>query len=250
MTGPSETSCATCGATMPAGEARCPTCGTTRGEEHRCPFCRAIARPEPDPVMRWRCPVCGGPRIPHAGAGNTEAALAHLQTARSARSSQLVWKTSGGLMAGFGVLALLILTGVFAIVSPPLTAMLAGYVLGLLPLAFAALAWSKSKSKTPRITSELDAAWFDAAKGLLSHKGMTRASELADSLKISKEEAEKMLVRLASQDDVRPDVTEGGDLAVSLRSHGRVRVQADPAPEPLEEPASAGEAESKGKAGA
>lgn len=250
MTGSSEPSCATCGATMPAGEARCPTCGTTRGEEHRCPFCRAVAKPEADPIMRWKCPVCGGPRIPQAGEGNTEDVLGHLKAARSARSSQLVWKTSGLLGAGFGVLALLILTGVFMIASPPLTAMIAGYVLGLLPVGFAGLAWSKSKSKSPRISSELDAAWFDAAKALLGRRGTTRASELADALKIPQAEAEKMLVRLASQDDVRPDVTEGGDLAVSLRPHARVRVQAEPAAETVEEPAAAGESDGKGKAGA
>lgn len=235
---------------MPAGEARCPTCGTTRGEEHRCPFCRAIAAPEADPVMRWRCPVCGGPRIPHAGAGSTEEALAHLKSARSARSSQIVWKTSGLLSAAFGVLSLLILTGVFMIVSPPLTAMLAGYILGLLPVGFGALAWKKSRSKAPRIKSELDAAWFDAAKELLGRRGMTRATELAAALKISQAEAEKMLVSLASQDDVRPDVTEGGDLAVSLRPNARVRVHAEPVVEPVEQPANAGESEGKGKAGA
>lgn len=251
MTGSSETSCTTCSATIPAGESRCPTCGTTRGEEHRCPFCRAIAKPEPDPALRWRCPVCGAPRIPHAGAGSTEEALSHLKAARSARSSQLVWKMSGYLGAAFGALALLILTGVYMIVAPPLTAMLAGYVLGLTPLAFAAIAWSKSKSKAPTIAGELDAAWFDAAKELLARRGMTRASELSDALKISPADAEKMLVRLASHDDVRPDVTEGGDLAVSLRPNARVRVQAEPAAEPVEEPEAAGESsEGKGKAGA
>jgi len=250
MTGSSETSCATCGATMPAGEARCPTCGTTRGEEHRCPFCRTIAVPEADPIMRWRCPVCGAPRIPHAGAASTEEALAHLKAARSARSSQIVWKTSGFLGLGFGILALLVMTGVFAIVSPPFTAMFAGYLLAFTPLIFAALAWKKSKSKGPRITNELDAAWFDAAKDLLGRRGMTRASELAEALKISQAEAETLLLRLASQDDVRPDVTEGGDLAVSLRPNARVRVQAEPAAEPVEEPAAAGESDGKGKAGA
>ncbi|HQP34888.1 MAG TPA: hypothetical protein PLI95_06910, partial [Polyangiaceae bacterium] len=230
-------------------ESRCPNCGTTRGEEHRCPFCRAIAEPEPDPVVRFRCPACGGPRIPAPGVGQRDAAFAHLKKARSANASKLAWKTSGAVTAGFGVLGLAIITGVFAIVSPPLTAVLAGYVLGLAPLAFGALAWSKAKGRASETATELDEAWFAAARGVLERRGMMRASELAEALRVDPAQAEQMLVRLASHDDIRSDVTEGGDLALSVRG-ARLRVAEPPAEaEPAEVPASSEESAAKDKAG-
>jgi hypothetical protein len=209
---------------MPAGESRCENCGTTRGEQHKCPFCRVIAEAEPDPVLRFRCPACGGPRIPHAtppaAAGE---ALVHLKAARSVRSSQLAWKAASVSAAIFGVISLLIMIGVFSIMSPPLIPTLAGYVLCAIPFVFAAVGWRKGGARMAEVSRALDEAWLYAAKDLVKRKGIMRAGDLADAMRIAPEQAEHIMVRLASADELRSDVTESGDLAVSMRSP-RVRI--------------------------
>ncbi|MBI5536604.1 MAG: hypothetical protein HY898_28040 [Deltaproteobacteria bacterium] len=226
-------SCSTCGSAMAPDASRCENCGTTRGQQHKCPFCRVVAEPEPDPVVRWRCPACGGPRIPYASppaaAGE---AIVELRKVRSARSSQIAWRTAGIVSGAFGVLAVLIMLGVASIVHPPLVSLIAGLVLSGFPLFFAGLGLKKAAGRTSEISRGLEEAWLLAARDLVRRKGIMPTKELAASMRIDHEQAEKIMARLGALDELRSDITDSGDLAVSV--HGaRMRVAAPPEPQKL-----------------
>jgi hypothetical protein len=265
-----DSSCSTCGSAMAPDASRCENCGTTRGQQHKCPFCRIVAEPEPDPVVRWRCPACGGPRIPFpsppAVAGE---AIVELRKARSARSSQLAWKTGAAVSGGFSVLAILILLGVASIVHPPLIPLIAGLVLCAFPLTFALVGMKKAAGRTQEVARSLDEAWLLAARDLVRRKGIMPTAELASSMRIDHEQAEKLMARLGALDELRSDITDSGDIAVSIRGGARMRVAAPaelskPAAEPVrvaapaalvteladQQSPAAGDANRGGKAGA
>ena len=63
--GPGRT-CRVCGTGLEPDSFRCAHCGATYGERNRCPHCGAVADVEPHKTLRYRCRVCGGPRVPLA----------------------------------------------------------------------------------------------------------------------------------------------------------------------------------------
>jgi hypothetical protein len=261
-------SCSTCGSAMAPDASRCENCGTTRGQQHKCPFCRVVAEPEPDPVVRWRCPACGGPRLPYPSPpAATGESITELRKVRSARSSQLAWRTAAAVSGAFGVLGTLILLGVASIVHPPLIPLIAGLVLCAFPIAFMVLGLKKAAGRTEEVARALDEAWLLGARDLVRRQGIMPTTELARSMRIDHEQAEKIMARLGAPDELRSDITDSGDIAVSMRG-ARMRVAApaessNPAASPVRvaEPAApvteladpqpaAGEADRGGKAGA
>jgi hypothetical protein len=184
-----------------------------------------VAEVEPDPVTRFRCPACGGPRIPNvAGPKPGSDALDHLRSARSARSSQLAWRAGSITTGSFGVLATLIMLAVFSIVHPPLIPLIAGLILCAAPFAFAVIGWQKAGKRMAEFKRELDEAWQLAARDLVRNRGLMPATELAEVMRIDHAQAEKIMVRLASLDELRSEMTDSGDLAISVRGGARVRV--------------------------
>ncbi|MDC0748445.1 zinc ribbon domain-containing protein [Polyangium mundeleinium] len=61
--GSAEGRCVACGTGVPAGAAVCSRCGTSQRMEV-CPHCGATAGATRDAELRFRCDVCGGPRVP------------------------------------------------------------------------------------------------------------------------------------------------------------------------------------------
>lgn len=243
----SSSACSVCSAPMPDGSSKCEQCGATRGKEHQCPFCRAIAEPVAHPRMRFVCPVCGAPRVPARDKdfAPTKQLAAHLARARSAASSQTTWKVAAPAAAGFGVLALLLLVGVASIASPPTVALIVAALVTSMPFIFAALAWRNAGVREKEVSAELDAAWLEAAKSLAKLRGTVTASLLRDAFGVDDTEAQSLASRLGAANEIATEVTDSGDLALSMRIPEKVRVKTptepEAAPEVVEHPAEAAE---------
>lgn len=229
--------CSVCGVAMPEGAERCEACGATRGERHKCPFCGVVAQPQPHPSLRFVCPACGAPRVPATDASKPSARVTKaLGTARSARSSRAVWKLASGLAAGFGALATLLLTGVALIASPSLFPLIAAGMVTAMPLVFAALAWWKVTKRDEQLKDALDEAWMLAANDLVETRGSIRAPQLAEAFGIEQGLADELLARLAAQPEIATDVTDEGDLALSVRAPERLRIASPLRVEPTDAP--------------
>ena len=217
--------CSVCGAAMPEDAERCEVCGATQGERHKCPFCGVVAQPQPHPSLRFVCPACGAPRIPTTTDTQTSSAVAKaLGTVRSAKSSQAVWKLASGLLGAFGGLTILLLVGVSLIASPSLLSLLAASVVTAMPLAFAALAWWKAAKRKEQVEGALDEAWMLAANDLIEARGSIQAPQLAEAFGIEANVADDLLTRLAARSEIATDVTDDGNLALSMRVPERLRV--------------------------
>ena len=55
--------CKVCSGTL-SESLRCEQCGAVYGDKNRCPHCRSVADVEPAEPLRFRCRICGGPRVP------------------------------------------------------------------------------------------------------------------------------------------------------------------------------------------
>lgn len=219
-------SCSVCGASMDKDTSRCPNCGVTRGEQHRCPFCRVVVEPEPDPKVRFRCRACGAPRVPLKNAADrlSKAVVEQLGAARRSRASTVAWTAASVAAVAFGLLSVLVLTGVFAIAHAPLIPVLVGYAMAALPFLFGVLGWRNAVRRDAEMRTALDSAWLEAAREFTTSRGIVRAEELSEALHLGPAEAQEMLVKLATLEEIRSDVTEAGDLAVSVRVAPRLRV--------------------------
>lgn len=211
-------SCPVCAATMAADADRCSSCGATRGEEHKCPFCGVVAQAEPHPQLRFACPACGAPRVPAVADLTPSASMTKaLTTARSARSSKAVWQLAAGLSTGFGLLAVLILVGVSMIASPATFPLIVAGIVTAMPFVFALLALRNAAARTELVQQSLDEAWLQAAKSLTGARGSLRNAELAEAFGIDEDLSRNLLARLAAHSEVSTDVTDDGDLALSMR---------------------------------
>ena len=191
-----------------------------------CPLCGATTGCSPDPEFRYRCDVCGGPRIPLQAPRTRRNAkeLAALKRAESTRNSRA--KTRGGAFAAglsaVGIVGLLGLAGIVSIV--------AGWNLGLWiflaglstagPLAMLT-GWlvSRSSRLSKEIPVAIDEAWMAAATDIVEQSNTpVTATALAKALRIDEPQAEELLALLEASDVVRP----AGNLAYQAR---RVRLE-------------------------
>ncbi len=95
----------------------------TRGDEapsERCPHCGSVAELEPARLLRHRCRVCGGPRVPRDGreVAVTRAESTALGRARRRSFARAAWLTGAVTAGSFGSLALLVTLGVLALAQP------------------------------------------------------------------------------------------------------------------------------------
>jgi hypothetical protein len=212
-------SCRVCGATL-EGSLRCRQCGAAYGEVNRCPHCRSVADLEPHGTLRFRCRVCGGPRVPLEApdAVRTGREQPLLAVAQSARMRAAAFKVGSASAGGFGLLSLLIALVVLGLASPGFLATLATLVVVAVPLVVSLLAWRRAKRHEQELDRALDDAWALVASDLIRQRGAElTASELAAAMRLSEQQAELLLARLSVQDFVRARVTDDGDIAYSTR---------------------------------
>ena len=112
--------CRVCGAKLPEGSPVCAQCGAVHGERYRCPHCGAIADIEPAKALRYRCKVCGGPRVPSddVAVKRSGAETPALERAQRAHRVAAAWRVGAGVVGGFGALSLLIALLVLGVVTP------------------------------------------------------------------------------------------------------------------------------------
>ncbi|WP_234022964.1 zinc ribbon domain-containing protein [Sorangium cellulosum] len=198
-----------CTATLTPGSDRCPQCGADQGTES-CPHCGAVAGVSAHGELRFRCDVCGGPRIPVANArvkrSGREAPL--LQKARAAASARSVWRAAGvaaSVLLGFELLLLAVLLLLFS-------ASVGLFTAGLLTTApvavFALWALRRAKARGRDIAPALDAAWVSVATDVArqAERPLT-AGALARTLRVTEPQAEELLALLEVNDLVRGAVS-------------------------------------------
>ena len=224
--------CRVCSGTLDES-LRCRQCGAAYGEANRCPHCRSVADVEPHDTLRFRCRVCGGPRVPleDPEVTRTGRELPLLAQAQRARMRSAAWKVGAASAGGFGLLSLLVALIVLGIASPGFIAILATLVLVSAPLLLAVLAWRQAGKSKKDVERALDDAWALVASDLMRQRGAElTAGELARSMRITEEQAELLLARLSVQDFVRARVTDEGDIAYSTRDlpEPKTRIVAGP----------------------
>lgn len=210
--------CRVCGSKL-SENLTCPQCGAAYGEANRCPHCKSVADVEPSDAVRQRCRVCGGPRVPVEDPKVVRSGR-EIPVLKKARRSHLRgsgWALASGVIAGFGVLSLLVVLLVLAIASPGLIATFAALGAVAVPFLFAFLAWRRAKSARADLKGSLDEAWALVAGDVLAHKGEElTAGELAKLMRIEVAAAEQLLAELSVRDFVHARVTDEGDLAYSV----------------------------------
>lgn len=221
---PKPSSCSVCGAQMPVGAERCPSCGVTHDKRHTCPFCGIVAQPQPHSELLFACPSCGAPRIPlPSGLTATKKQNLALTRARAARSSRSTWRVATGLGTAFGIFAVLLLVGVSAIVDIGLFPLLAAGLITVMPLVFAAFAWHKAGQENGKVRSSLDEAWLEATKEVAS-TGTVRKQDLVDTFHLEEDVALGMIARFGAHHSVSTSINEEGELELST---GRERVRVE-----------------------
>lgn len=208
------TRCRTCGREMASDAASCPHCGAANLEE-RCPHCGAVTTASPDREMRWRCDLCGGPRMPRPdpSAPRVRREMTHLKRANEARKARA---KSRALMAAFGVMGGMstLLFALWSLVFPVWPVVVVwGLFAGL--AAFVVL-WSmgRASAATKELKAAVDQAWVAAAEAAVARmEGPFSAAKLAKALGVEGAQAEGLLALLEANDVVRSDVTEAGEIA-------------------------------------
>ncbi|AKT43441.1 zinc ribbon domain-containing protein [Chondromyces crocatus] len=211
--------CSACGADVALQAERCPRCGTSQRQDV-CPHCAATSGVTRDTELRFRCDVCGGPRVPPSPgglprSGREATALQRAQTAVSGRSLWRIASVVGGLMLGF---AFLVLT-LFLLISGASTGLFVAGALTIVPLVmFMLWAMARARARGREIAPSLDAAWLAAATDVAAQSQQALTSrELSAALSIGDAQAEELLALLEVNDVVRGTVTQDGNMVYSQR---------------------------------
>jgi len=178
-----------------------------------CPHCGATAGATRDAELRFRCDVCGGPRVPLEKrklrrSGKEVSALKRAELGRKGRAKNRAGAVGAGvaLAGAIGVLAIYGLLGVIGVVNPGIGFFLAG-LLTAGPLA-ALIAWFLARSRTrgKEIEPALDEAWLLVAADVAAQlEGPVTARALAEALPIEEPQAEELLALLEAHEIVRND---------------------------------------------
>jgi hypothetical protein len=196
-----------------------------------------VADVEPHAKLRFRCRVCGGPRVPldDPEVVRTGRERPLLTRAQTARMREAAFKLGSASVGGFGLLSLLISLVVLGLVSPGLFATLASLLVVAVPFAVAFFAWRRAQRHAKEIEHSLDDAWALVASDLLRQRGTElTAAELATAMRSSEQQAELVLARLNVDDLVRARVTEDGEIAYSTGALAPPRARIIAGPEEAE----------------
>lgn len=220
--------CRVCG--TPLGGAHvCTKCGAVHGERYRCPHCGAVADLEPSKVLRYRCKICGGPRVPSDDVSVTRSGgeTPALERAQRAQRVAAAWRVGAGVVAGFGALSLLVALLVLIAVTPGILGTLGALFAVLVPFVLSWLLWRRGRAEAEKIGEALDEAWQRVAHEVIdAHRGELTATQLGKTMRTDAASAERLLARLGAHDAVRARVTDTGDVVYSSPAGERVRVDA------------------------
>ncbi|MEZ4298471.1 MAG: zinc ribbon domain-containing protein [Polyangiaceae bacterium] len=211
--------CRTCGREIQPEAQSCPHCGAANLEE-RCPHCGAVTATSPDKEMRWRCDLCGGPRLPRADptVRRSKRELVHLKRANDARKSRAKSRALGAAAGalGFGSTALMALWLLIFGLSLPVAVVWALFA----GTSAAVVLWSlgRAKNAAKEMKIAIDQAWLAAAGDVAARmKGPFSSEKLAKALGVDETQAEELLALLEANDLVRSDITDAGELSYQTK---------------------------------
>lgn len=206
--------CRTCGREISPDAQSCPHCGALNMEE-RCPHCGAVTTASLDDELRWRCDLCGGPRLPRPDPSvpRVRRELPHLKKANEARK---VRAKNRALAAVFGAMGIgsTLLFALWALIFPLWPAVVAWALFAGPALLVVMWALGRASSATKAMKASIDQAWLSAAESVAARmKGPFTAAKLGKALGVDNAHAEELLALLEAHDVVRSDVTEAGEIA-------------------------------------
>jgi hypothetical protein len=203
----------------------------------QCPHCNATSDIEPAPNVRFRCAVCGGPRVPVDVPGfvASEALTAPLTRARRARFRRHAWGIAAVLVATFAVITIIPSMVILALLKPGIFSVAALALFALAPLVIAGFAWLRSRAARRSMAADLDEAWrragAEALGALTQHRGEVDGAAVARALRLDEGEADRLLAELQAFDLAHARVTDEGKLLYSAAalspSAPRLRVADD-----------------------
>ncbi len=165
----------------------------------------------------------------------THAELPYLKQAQAARRSKLLLTVASAALGSIGLLGLFVTATVLAIATPGLLVTGVALAFAALPLLFAVLTLKKGLSKIRELNDSLDAAYASVAAELLrAQPNDLSSSELAQYMRLTEQDADRILARLNVQDTVRSRVTDAGEIVYSAREPLRLRVGEGAEPEEFE----------------
>lgn len=221
--------CRVCGSTLDAASQRCRHCGAAYGEQNRCPHCHAVADVEPSGALRYRCRVCGGPRVPLDAENVVRSGreIPVLERAQRARTRANAWRIGSAVVGAFGIVSLLVAVLVLFAVSPGALATSGLLVAVGAPFLLALWAWTMGTRAARDRDAAIDEAWGIVAADATRDLGADiQALDLARMLRTDEARAEHLLARLSAEDLVHARVTEAGELMFAPgRASARVRVE-------------------------
>ena len=201
------------------------------GTVERCPHCGNVAAVEPSAGLRFRCQICGGPRVVIDAPGIVRSGreIPALKAAQHQRFRIAAWRVGAGALAGLSMISLLVVLTVLLLVSPGVAGTLTALSLVAVPVVLAAVLWSKAARRRAEQQTALDEAWSLAARDALEQRGEElSAADLARIMHLRDDEAEQLLADLSLNDHVRSRVTDGGDVLYSAGAlKPRMRIDAD-----------------------
>ncbi len=200
-----------CGEQVSKETGRCEGCGAVYGEAHRCPHCRSIADVEASEALRFRCSVCGGPRVV---ADDPALQREHgenpaLELARKAHARRTAWQMGSAVVGGFGGIALLVALAALAVVSPGFFLTTLALLMVAAPLLFSVFGFRKAKRAGEERDAAIDRAWTSVARELSeAHDAKLSPRQLAKLMRIDETQAELLLAQVSVDDFVRSRIEE------------------------------------------
>jgi hypothetical protein len=176
-----------------------------------CPHCGSNADVTASADVRYKCQVCGKPRIPldaRLGHGGRESSVA-LKEAQRARVARVAWQLLSVGVGGFAAFMVLVSLGASALFDFGWLGNSMALVLSLVPALISVFAFSAAKKAKGRSQLKLDEAWQLAAARIVQRLGPEATAErLAQALGVDVEYATELLAEaevhrlLASEEDV------------------------------------------------
>ncbi|MBX3219597.1 MAG: hypothetical protein KF795_03690 [Labilithrix sp.] len=223
------------------GDGQCSRCGYTSGESSRCPHCDAVARLE-GAGLTAVCAMCGGPRVPANLGGDV--ARSALREQKKALANARAASIATVLQGGFSTLATLL---GLALLPASLAGKLVVFALAIVPLVLAMRSRGRARAARESAARAGERAWQAAAEEAAARReGGVTAAELAKTLGVEAEHADKLLTALTVSDRTRIDVGDDAQVRYSVGPERLLRVgEASPAGDELDDEATPAEHEGR-----
>lgn len=219
-------------------------------EASRCPHCGNLAKTEPAGWARYRCMICGGPRIPgrSAEAGSADNEAAPLFQAKRRHRAFLGYRALATVVGGSGLLIVSLTLLILLLASASLATSLLWLAFASIPVVAGAWAWRRGTLARKARNEALDDAWVAAAYATLGeHGGELSAQALGKVLGVEESYADRLLAELSVDDEVVSRVSDDGEVLYRAVAKGRFRVAAPPTEDMLTEAYEQLEARSRGQ---